>query len=479
LGAFVFVGAIAGFAAVLPPQIGVAMPVAIVLGVLALRLTWRRPEIALVILVVGMPLQQLILARAFAWGVDTQILSLARFWKEALLFVLVSKAVTNDIKLSRLDRIAAVYIAVTVAYLAIPLGPNTFYIRTIAAREIAAFVIVFLVARHLPLPERASKMVEGGLLVVGVVLALLAFWNHFAPDSWASWLDSTQLNQYRATLVDEAVIAEPVTYTVLAGRQFVRASSLLTFLTLPYFLAIPVGIALARGAVGRAGRYVFLAGLICTGGILVTLSRSAIGLAPVIAVLALVLVRRKVRMAFVVALMAVVVIPIAASLSLTSHVSSGFDPDDKSTATHTSRLEASNTRLWENPGGSGLGTSASVSQRFNVQGGITNESWYFQIGTDMGFLGMISYIVFLLAVIGALVRRARAGSLSALGAVCGLVWIAFGGIVLHTMSDLTVSWSIFMLAGLALRPRTDQLDEPASTETTSLRVAQAPSPASV
>jgi hypothetical protein len=462
--AFIGVGIFAGSAAVLPPQIGVAFPLALVLAVLVVRITWRRPEIGLVILVVGMPLQQIILARFFAWGVGTQLLGVARFWKEALLIVLFVKVLSTDVKLSRIDRLAGVYLAVTVAYLVIPLGPNTPYVRSIAAREVAAFVIVFLIARHLPIPERTSRMVETGLLVVGVALAALAFWNHFAPASWATWLDSTQLSLYRATLVDERVITPAVTYTTFAGRQFVRAGSIMTYLTLPYFLTIPVAIALARGATGRAAKWVVLAGLVCTGGILVTITRSAIGLMPFIAALALVLVKRKVRLAVVVGVLAALVIPIAASLSLTSQVRTGFDTNDESTSVHVERLGENNERLWENPGGSGLGTSAAVAQRFEVQGSITNESWYFQIATDMGFLGAISYIAFLLAILGSLAVRARRGSLSALAAVCSLTWIALGGIVLHTLSDLTTSWSIFMLAGLALRPRpTEEArdDEPA------------------
>ena len=467
VGAFIGAGFFAGSAAVLPPQIGVAFPLALVLAVIVVRITWKRPEIGLVILVIGMPLQQIILARLFAWGVGTQLLGVARFWKEALLILLAIKVLSTEVKLSRIDRLAGVYLAVTVAYLVIPLGPNPPYIRSIAAREMGAFVVVFLIARHLPLPEKTSRMVENGLLVVGAALAVLAFWNHFAPASWATWLDSTQLNQYRATLVDERVITPAVTYTTFAGRQFVRAGSIMTYLTLPYFLAIPVGVALARGAAGRAGRWVVFAGLVCTAGILVTITRSAIGIAPVIAALALVLVRRKVRMVVVLGLIAAVVIPIAASLSLTSQVRSGFDTNDESTAVHIERLGENNERLWENPGGSGLGTSAAVAQRFEVQGSITNESWYFQIATDMGFLGAIAYIVFLLAVLASLVLRARKGSLSALGAVCGLAWIALGGIVLHTLSDLSVSWSIFMLAGLALRPRpAEEAEDPVTTELT-------------
>jgi hypothetical protein len=456
LGAFVLVGAIAGFAAVLPPQLGVVVPMSIVLGVSVSRLVWRRPEIGLVILVAGMPFQQLILARFFAWGVPTQILGLLRFWKEALLVLLLAKALAGEVKLSRVDRLAVLYMAVTATYLALPLGPNSLYIRTIAARELASFVLVFMVARHIPLPERTSEMVERALLVAGVVIAALAFWNHLAPASWAQWLNSTYLNQYRTTIIGGEAATSFVTYTSVGGRSLVRADSLFTFLTLPYYLAIPVGVALGRGVAGRAGRLVVLAGLICTGGILVSVSRSAIGIAPIIALLALWLNRQKVRMIVIVGVMAAILIPIAASLNVTSAVSSGFDQSNPSTSVHIDRLDESNERLWENPGGTGLGTSAQVAQRFSVQDSITNESWYFQVGTDMGLPGVLAYIAFLLAVLGSLIRHARAGSLSALGAVCGLMWIALGGVVLHTLADQSTAWSIFMLVGLALRRGTQE-----------------------
>jgi hypothetical protein len=451
IAAFGSVGLVAGGFATFPPGLALALPVALVGLVVLVRVAWRRPDIALVALVVGIPFQQLVLARAFAWGVTPRILSLSRFWKELLLALLVVKALTLAIKFGRVDRWAIAYTLVTFAYVAIPFGPNAIYTRAIAAREIAAFVIVFLVARHLPLPEGTAANIESAALVCGVILSGLAFWNHFAPDSWADWLQSTRLNDYQRTLVGEQALSPAVVRTEIAGRSFVRAGSLMTFLTLPYYLAIPVGIAIARGVSGRASRWVQLAGLVCAFGILVTLTRSAIALAPFVAALGLWYGRRRGKMALALILTSVALFPLASSVNITDLVASGLDTDNGSTNSHIERLKESNERLWSEPLGSGLGTSAAVAQRFSVESGITNENWYYQIGTQTGFIGMGLYVALLLLVLAGLARRARAGSATALAALCALAWISLGGVVLHTLSDLAVAWTIWMLAGLATK----------------------------
>jgi hypothetical protein len=478
IGVFLVTGLIGGYASLLPIEIAIALPLVLVGGFFLIRMAWRRPDFAVIGLVIGLPFQQLILARAFAWGVGPRVLSPARFWKEVLLTVIVARALTHVIKLARIDRWAVAYVAITAIYVAIPFGPNELYVRTVAAREITTYVIAFLAVRHLPLPESTGKKLEDAVLVIGVIMSGLAYWNHFDAASWSDWFESTKIQEYQRTLVGDHAVTPAVVYQTIAGRSVVRAGSLMTYLTLPYYLAIPASIALVRTVSGRASRLAQFAGLVCALGILVTLTRSAIALAPLVAAVALWYGRRKGRVAIALVVASIALFPLASSINLGDLVASGFDSENESTEGHIDRLKQSNERMFREPLGSGLGTSATVAQRFGVEGGITNESWYFQIGTQTGFLGMFLYIAFVVVTFRALGRQARRGSARALCALCALTWISLGGVVLHTLSDLSVSFTLWLIVALALN-RTDLASATASEPDSVSEEMSRPQPAAV
>ena len=97
----------------------------------------------------------------------------------------------------------------------------------------------------------------------------------------------------------------------------------------------------------------------------------------------------------------------------------------------------------------GLGTAGGVAERFHISG-VINESWYLQIATEAGVLGLGLFLAVLVGVLAMLWVRARSGSVLALGGLCGLMGVSLAGLVLHSLQDLSVSSSVWMLAGLAL-----------------------------
>src|SRR5262249_36609748 len=61
-----------------------------------------------------------------------------------------------------------------------------------------------------------------------------------------------------------------------------------------------------------------------------------------------------------------------------------FSLKEGSTQGHLTGLSTSLALVRAEPFGRGLGTAGQIAQRFAPIEGVTNESWYFQIATEMG-----------------------------------------------------------------------------------------------
>ena len=84
----------------------------------------------------------------------------------------------------------------------------------------------------------------------------------------------------------------------------------------------------------------------------------------------------------------------------------------------------------------------------------------------MGFLGLALFVGVLLLTIRGAYRAARSGSQYAAGTLCALCALAFGALFLHVFNDLSVSWSIWLLAGLACaQPVAEKVAEAARAPT--------------
>jgi hypothetical protein len=406
-------------------------------------ITWRRPDLALLTLVALVPLNPVFFARATALGVPTGLAANLSYWKELLVLVLLAKL----IKISRtgwLDYVAFGYLGLVALFLVLPLVrlvPSNLIAQLTAAREDAEFVAIFLIARHVPMPDSVAARLERAVIGVGALFGVLAVYSHFFPVEY--WLFS----------VSHLGMGNTYFTTVFGAQTFVRAGMIFgSPVNLAFYLLIPVAIAITRAFSNRRRFWYAAGGAVSAAGVLCTVTRSAILAIPLMLALAMIVARRRVRVAVVFILGVLVLYPLFGSAGVGEGVRAGVDPANSETASHLSALWSGLIRVLANPLGSGLATSGHTAQRFEVLGAITPEDWYLQIGVELGVIGMLLFIALVVLTLRALWQRARARQPQATAALLALTGIAACGIVLHSFEDLGVAITVWALAGIALRP---------------------------
>ena len=105
----------------------------------------------------------------------------------------------------------------------------------------------------------------------------------------------------------------------------------------------------------------------------------------------------------------------------------------------------------EHPLGLGVGTSAGVGQRFQVQGTTITENYYEQVGVEIGVIGMVLFVALTLMLLNRLRRATLAISDLGIGAVRTAVWgLVVGAFFLHAWTDFATAWTFWALAGAAI-----------------------------
>lgn len=423
------------------------LSVLLVMGVLAVvvalaSVTWRRPDLGLLALVALVPLNPLFYARATTLGVPFGLANNLSYWKELILAVLLLKLIRIR-STGWVDYLSLAYLGLVALFILLPyakvlvLNPIA---QMTAAREDAEFVAIFLIARHVPMPDSITPRIEAIILALGAFFAGLGIFSHFFP------VDYYMFSARTFGMID--------TYftTVFGGHTLVRAGEIFgNPVNLAFYLLIPIGIAIAGAFSDRAQRWYVVGGALCAAGVLFTVTRSAIFAMPLMVALAMVVSRRKVRVAILLAAGALILFPLFSTAGVGAGISAGIDLSNAETGNHITAVQTGLARVIANPLGSGLATAGHAFQRFGVYGGTITENWYLQIGVELGIIGMLLFIALVLVTLSALWRRARDGQPHATAALCALAGIAACGIVLHSFEDLGVAITVWALAGLALR----------------------------
>ncbi|HEV3233694.1 MAG TPA: hypothetical protein VG329_04015 [Candidatus Dormibacteraeota bacterium] len=468
LGAMV-VGTVMGYTSAQQPDAATLIIGLGLAGVLA-SIVWRRPDLGLLGLAALMPFYPTIFGRLLVWGVPVSILAPLRFWKEVVVISLGAKVLVSGMhRRTAIDNITIAFILLTALYIVLPLGPSL-YARLLGAREIASYLFLFLAARHLPLGERLGPRLVVTLLAAGAVLGGLAFWDHFDNAGWSAWISASGLQEYQEQVFNIARIPG-AEIGHLGDQEFIRTGSLfLNPLSLAFYLLIPVGIIIGRVVSGRARRFEVVLGIVCAAGVLLTLTRSAITAMPLMLLVALVLGRRSTRRMGGMLLAAGILWPVASAVALGSHLSDAIDTGATSTQGHLEQLSTDMALLLAHPGGSGLATGGGLaSQRLSDAASITAESWYFQVGLEIGVLGMLLFIALLWLCLAELWRRTRESNPLAMEAMVAAAGLSVVGVVLRVYGDQVVSYSLWTLIGLALAvplvaPEAEAPTEVAATE---------------
>lgn len=450
----------------------------VVAGLIALGiivLITRAPELALRIVIAGLPFTLLAMAGLYKIGVPGEAVRQLGLWKElvvaGIVVAAVQKIAREKHRFDLVDRLALAYVALGTAYLMFPGfltggGPGSdivFSGRLLGWRTDVLYVLLFFAARHLRMSGAQIRKVMRTVVGTGIAAAAVGIFEFFNSDLWnriaTEWF---QVNQYKLAVLNvDPLLVIPVNdiriYGEVAGREFVRIGSAeLSYLPFSFFCVVVLAVALEL-AVRRGRQPLALAAIGLTSAALAfTQTRSAI--ASGVVVLGLVVlpalgraVETRLRFALLVGMFAIVGIPAAVGAGLADR----FGGDETSDALHENSFTTAVETVIDQPWGRGLATSAGAGQRASVDEALIAENQFFQIGLQLGILGMVLYIALLAALIIALRRRAartdddrsRAALMAAHGALIGLL---VGCWYLQPYVTFTVAWMLFALAGAGL-----------------------------
>src|SRR4051812_13978085 len=274
--------------------------VAGLVGLVIILFAARRPDRALIALIVGLPFQGLVLALIYSWGMPAAIVRPMGAWKEALALGVIAAGIrgfaSERRRLDRLDVLGLAYVALTGLYALVPqlfasLAPTDGGARFLAWRASAVFVLLLLGARHARLPadflERALRV----LIAVGAIVAAIAAYEFFFSDAWNEFIvNRIQYTNYQVQILD----IQPQNFFDirfhghLGDAEFVRVGSVfLSPLVLGFYLLMPFATAVERtvrdGVRGAAGACLLLTG----AALLFTQTRAALLGAVVVGLVAL------------------------------------------------------------------------------------------------------------------------------------------------------------------------------------------------
>ncbi|MEY2565794.1 MAG: hypothetical protein QOE35_323 [Actinomycetota bacterium] len=460
--------------------------VAVLLAVGALALVRRHPGRALLVLLALLPFQVVILSYLLKLGVPEAVIRPLGSWRDLIILGLALAAYRDFVnagrRLDTLDKLALGYIVLVTAYLLMPdvfvrgatdtfLGaPKDWETRLLAYRIDIGFVLLFLAARHATALEHVRDRAMRVVIVTGAVVAAVAIYEFSFSSSWNTFAIQTlqvPLYSFRVLHTVPADWGDIRHYVFIGGSKVVRPGT--TFfdpLHAAFYLLAPLACGVELITRNKA-RWALLTTSLIAVALLMTNVRSAVIGAVVIVAVA---VRQRsgrtsanrVRVATLLALGMLLLVPVAASSGFSSRSSQATDTSDDSTSAHLAGFWNGVHALGDDPLGRGLGTQPGVGDRFRVQTKVTSEDAYLQVGNELGIPTMIVFII----LIGVLLRSLRraadiAWDVPLASAARTAAWgLVVGGLFLHVWLYYGASFTMWGLAGMALRAAESRQLEP-------------------
>ena len=142
-----------------------------------------------------------------------------------------------------------------------------------------------------------------------------------------------------------------------------------------------------------------------------------------------------------------------------------LDPDEPSLASHWRNLRDGAETVARHPQGYGLGNAGTVARRFDepVRAGELN---YTELGVETGIVGVAAFLAWMLALLLALVRKARDGgpnSRWAAALAAGLVAVLALAVQTDAIGVPWLAFCVFALAAAAAAPAAVRLRRAAPT----------------
>lgn len=458
---------IALFAARLGEYVGI---LAAAVGLMAVLVRW--PVATAVFMVAFTPVQRFAIMLVYHFSHSILLTKSVQLWKEAILAALVVRVVYDLLftpgrshKVRAMDFLVLLFVGVSAAYVIFP-GPLDvdLFTRLQGFRLDATFMAAYWAGRGLHIHRRQLRLILMSIVPGSVLVGLVAIWQFVMPgiaNQVFDFLGYVDFTQYQGATGDPfAVRARDLP----GAAQLPRASSLaLSDLALAFHQLVLVAMAAAlfsvsRRAAARVAAGAFLA--LMAGTMVLTLTRSAIASAAGCVLGAAVVSRSLFRHLLLVVLGgAVVAVILVSGYIRLSTVEALVNFQDASSQQHGQQMAKSVEAIKQDPLGRGLGTAGLVGQTQLKSGeSLTNESWYLQLGTEMGLAGTASYVLVVTAITGLTLWSffrvrdywLRVLTLTVAGAGASLL---IAGNFLHAWENTPVSMVFWLFAGLATRAR--------------------------
>ncbi len=429
----------------------------VILGLVAL--IWRRPFLGVLALIWLVPFHSLLLATLVTFtALPRAGLEAFKLWRMGILLLLLLRMVWSTRRRPRitwLDLAIGLFFLVEMVFLLLPLGSGL-TVRLFAIQFDSLFLVFYFLGRLFPYTYRQFRWLVGSLVIVGTLAAL---WAVIEATVFPDFL--FRFRPYFAYLGKELGRDLPTQfYTFVGGTAVQRPGSLyLNPIEFSFALLVPLSLTWALGIYNahRPARHLWSALLVMLGGLLLALSRSAaLGLATGLGLV--VLLRQRIPRWFLI-LIAVLLLSaatLAAVLRLDLLLVDTINIAEPSAQGHLLRWQRSMQTMQEAPLGLGLGSIGPVARRFVDDEALINESWYFQIATEMGIpTGLLFGLIMTLLIWQSLRiwptlpdRFLRA---TVLGFAAAAAALSVTALFLHTWSYDAVAFPFWLLAGLVIQ----------------------------
>lgn len=447
-------------------------------AVAGMILVWRLPQLAAIFLVAFTPVNRFVIFVGFKFVSNVTLLNGVQLWKDAIVAVLLVRVIHEALvrreppRLYMLDLFVVMFLMLNLAYVVYPgsVEDNSLVGRLLGFRLDAYFLFAYFIGRGLTLGRHHVRWIMISIIPGSIIVALVAGWQWVFPGMANSIWNSLGYQAFVDAVNGSSEIA--VRTRDLAGLSIPRSSSLLmSDLALAFYqlMLIPIAAGLVLVVQRKTSVPVQLAAL---GFLLLMLAalafsgtRSAILAVPLVLMPLIVFTKSwgKGLAAGVAAIPLVIVALLVLGQGSTGDwFESLFSTEEGSASAHTDALERGVRVIKDEPLGQGLGTSHTVGYQLGVRESFATESWYLQLGTETGMLGIFLYsLVILGATVAPLLASMKVRDpwlkALALGAGGGAMGFLLVGLVLHVWEAPVIAAVFWLFVGIAARA--PQLEE--------------------
>lgn len=434
-------------------------------GLLLFLWAVRHPGPSLSILAVVVALQGVGFGFLYAAHVPAFALRAGGSLKDLLGLAILASAVVNlastGRRLGRLEKWALVYVAVVTCYLLLPGlftpgSPHKWSVRLLAWRLDAGYPLLFIALLHAPISSRARKWFTGTIVAIGALAAAGAVWQWISPSGFYRFIVNTgKQAAYERNVLHSSwdAVDSTLQYLTASGSHRHLGSIFLSPFDMADYLLIVAAVIVERLVRGdRRPGLMVLFGLVVFALFASQVRADAVAALVIFLVALMPGMGRPVlaRWGFVlvIAIGAALVVPALGGTHFSGGKNSG-----SSTTGHVRELNYGFDQMFKTPLGLGLGDNPVTANRFISpgSGSFTSDDSYLQVGDELGLAAMIPWLVFVFGTLIALFRRARAPSSAAAVAALALAGVLVAGLFHHVFLNFSTAWTLWPLAGLALK----------------------------